>query len=173
MTCDPAGEIGLEEDVHRIAQANWPDRKDGVGADGAEGRLLLRSYSGSPLGTYVLRPRGASLFYPRDAWSVPLDTLQTRLSPQSGRGLSVEGGQAARLILDLTCTRVPISSLNESEQLYGTDLLLQTSSKIASMVIIVHCPDCIGTLLLDGQDNFPARIGTLLSSQQDSSSSTL
>ena len=117
MTCDPAGEIGLEEDVHRIAQANWPDRKDGVGADGAEGRLLLRSYSGSPLGTYVLRPRGASLFYPRDAWSVPLDTLQTRLSPQSGRGLSVEGGQAARLGLDLTLTPVPISSLYEAGQI--------------------------------------------------------
>jgi hypothetical protein len=40
--------------------------------------------------------------------------VQTRLSPQRGRGLSVEGGQAARLGLDLTLTPVPIPSLYEA-----------------------------------------------------------
>jgi hypothetical protein len=41
-----------------------------------------------------------------------------RVMYQSARGLSVEGGRAARLSLDLTLTPVPIPSLYEAEYFY-------------------------------------------------------
>jgi hypothetical protein len=78
---------------------------------------LMKSVS---TGWIALAASWATLFFPRDAWSAPLDTVQTRLSPQGGRGLSVEGGQAARLGLDLTLTPMPISSLYEAGTFFGT-----------------------------------------------------
>ena|SRR5690348_13844216 len=86
----------------------------------------------------------ATLFFPRDAWSAPLDTVQTRLSPQSGRGLSVEGGQAARLGLDLTLTPMPISSLYEAGWFLETLSLIPQNS-----LLFLRISDFITTVPLD------------------------